>query len=183
MKTYSGSIQHIVWTNHTELLVIADTIDTGLNLIKFKLTLDRSIQLTEQSRLKLDFAVLNVSYNRTANLLAIQSSDGLVFKYNENLSVIDEFQLPQACPTFQLLKNPTSGHEVYIGATQYYRLYVNGVEVANNCSSFYVHDEYLLFTDHANTLKFVDLSKIRNTPVIFFKLTINERIEIIVEKY
>jgi hypothetical protein len=132
LKTYSGSIQHIVWTNHTELLVIADTIDTGLNLIKFKLTLDRSIQLTEQSRLKLDFAVLNVSYNRTANLLAIQSSDGLVFKYNENLSVIDEFQLPQACPTFQLLKNPTSGHEVYIGATQYYRLYVNGIEVANN---------------------------------------------------
>jgi len=160
LKTYSGSIQHIVWTNHTELLVIADTIDTGLNLIKFKLTLDRSI--------------------RTANLLAIQSSDGLVFKYNENLSVIDEFQLPQACPTFQLLKNPTSGHEVYIGATQYYRLYVNGIEVANNCSSFYVHDEYLLFTDHANTLKFVDLSKIRNTPVIFFKLSINERIRIIV---
>jgi hypothetical protein len=44
--------------------------------------------------------------------------------------------------------------------TQFYRLYVNKTEISNNCNSFYVHDEYLLLTDHTNTLKFVDLKKI-----------------------
>ena len=44
--------------------------------------------------------------------------------------------------------------------TQFYRLYANKIEISNNCNSFYVHDEYLLLTDHSNTLKFVDLKKI-----------------------
>ncbi len=44
--------------------------------------------------------------------------------------------------------------------TQFYRLYANKIEISNNCNSFYVHDEYLLLTDHTNTLKFVDLKKI-----------------------
>ena len=50
--------------------------------------------------------------------------------------------------------------DTLIGLTQYYRLYIDSVEVANNCNSFYVHDEFMLFTDHSNTLKFVNLSNI-----------------------
>jgi len=163
LNNYSGSVQQMVWINQTELLIIADIIGSGLNLIKLSLSLgenENQFQITEKSRFKLDFIVLNLSYNRNANRLAIQCIDGRVFKYDENLLVIDEFQFPQPCSTFQLIK--TNDREVYVGATQYYRLYFNRTEVSNNCSSFYVHDEYLLFTDHSNSLKFVNLSKTKD---------------------
>ena len=58
--------------------------------------------------------------------------------------------------------------EVYIGLTQFYRLYANKIEISNNCNSFFVHDEYLLFTDHSNVLKFVDLNKLSKIKIRHF---------------
>ena len=40
-----------------------------------------------------------------------------------------------------------------IGLTEHCRLYVNDKEIANNCSSFFIHDEYLLLTTTAHTLR------------------------------
>ena len=79
--------------------------------------------------------------------------------------IIDQFQFTQPCTTFSyvVLENQK---EVCIGTTQYYRLYAGKTEIANNCNSFYVHDTYLLFTDHTNTLKFVDLHKLSNSKLI-----------------
>lgn len=158
MKTYSGSIQHILWTTETDLVVVADIIGSGQTLLTFRIGFSEKLHLIEQLRIKLTIPVLNIAYNKKFKRLAVQSQTGLVLKYDENFTVLDEFQFPQACPKFQYFT--TNDLEAYVGCTQYYRLYVNKVEVANNCNSFYVHDEYLLFTDHANTLKFVDLGKI-----------------------
>ena len=43
--------------------------------------------------------------------------------------------------------------EVVIGLTEHSRLYVNDKEIANNCSSFFVHDEYLLLTTTSHVLR------------------------------
>lgn len=164
LKPYSGSIQHTLWTNENKLIVIADIIDSGLNLITFDLCVaENTYELTETSRLKLDFSILTMSYNKCAKKLAIQSSNGHVYKYDENMILIDEFSFSQPCTAFKFITIiDTKGikKEIYIGSTQYYRLYADNVEIANNCNSFYIHDEFLLFTDHSNTLKFVNLSKI-----------------------
>ena len=98
------------------------------------------------------------------------------------------FKFPQTCPQFAVFALPSSNRvslsmligklfksksvlstrfllvniikEVYIGLSQFCRLYVNKTEIANNCNSFYVHDENLIFTDHSGALKFIDLMKI-----------------------
>ena len=122
---------------------------------------------------------MNTHFNTVTNCLSIQYRNGQVHKYgiilylltnqlviikikltkDQNWIIMDQFQFPQPCPMFKTVK--TAEHkEAYIGLTQYYRLYANKIELSNNCSSFYIHDEYLLFTDHTNTLKFVDLKKI-----------------------
>ena len=167
LKNYSGSVQHIKWLNQTDIIIVADIADSGLNLILFQLNelADQSYELIEQKRTILEFPVLNISYNKTGQRLAIQSTTGSVIKYDKEFSFVDEFQFPQACPTFQFITIKDMkqvDQEVCIGTTQYYRLYADRVEIANNCNSFYVHDEFLLFTDHTNTLKFVDLAKISN---------------------
>jgi elongator complex protein 1 len=166
LKNYSGSVQHILWTDINELVVIADVVDNDLNLVSFKFESnkdkDKTFELTEKNRIKLNFPVLNVSYNRAAKKIAIQYSSGFVIKYDSELNYLDEFHFPQPCPTFELISAVDSNNklqDIYIGLTQYYRLYVNKFEIANNCNSFYIHDEFLLFTDHLNTLKFVHLQR------------------------
>ncbi|XP_073242058.1 elongator complex protein 1-like [Porites lutea] len=67
----------------------------------------------------------------------------------------EEVSLPQPC---QCVKIAFVGNEeVALGLTQHSRLYVNSKEVASNCSSFAVHDEFLLLTTHAHTLRFISL--------------------------
>ncbi len=88
------------------------------------------------------------------------------------MSVLNQFQFNQVCPTFNFIsiKNKNENLEdIFIGLTQYYRLYVNKIEIANNCNSFYVHDEFLLYTDHTNTLKFVKLQNLGR--FVEFKIT------------
>lgn len=43
--------------------------------------------------------------------------------------------------------------EVVIGLTEHSRLYMNDKEIASNCSSFFVHDEYLLLTTTSHVLR------------------------------
>ena len=43
--------------------------------------------------------------------------------------------------------------EVVIGLTEHSRLYMNDKEIANNCSSYFIHDEYLLLTTTSHTLR------------------------------
>jgi elongator complex protein 1 len=50
-------------------------------------------------------------------------------------------------------KNILFPQEVVIGLTEHSRLYVNDKEIANNCSSFFVHDEYLLLTTTSHVLR------------------------------
>ncbi len=81
---------------------------------------------------------------------------------DESLNLLDQFQFTQPCPTFNLIsvKSKSEPKEMLVGLTQYYRLYANKFEIANNCNSYFVHDEFLLFTDHTNTLKFVNLQRL-----------------------
>lgn len=46
-----------------------------------------------------------------------------------------------------------SFQEVVIGLTQHSRLYVNDREIANNCSSFFIHDDHLLLTTTSHVLR------------------------------
>ena len=36
------------------------------------------------------------------------------------------------------------------------------LEISNNCNSYYLHDDFLLLTDHTNILKFVQMGKLNN---------------------
>ena len=59
-----------------------------------------------------------------------------------------------------------------IGLTEHCRLYVNDKEIANNCSSFFVHDEYLLFTTTAHVLRSLSLQPDGKGKEVFQRLQI-----------
>ncbi|RNA26145.1 elongator complex 1 [Brachionus plicatilis] len=169
MKDYVWSVQHIVWTGIDKIVVIYENKISGFNFAELKLvsSQDKNIHLEKIADINLNFDVLNTYYNIVTNHLALQSTNGTVFKYVKKDSWIlinSDIKFPQTCPNFSISSIGTENNlkEICVGLSQFYRLYADGVELANNCTSFYVHDQFLLYTDHTNTLKFIDLNKLHN---------------------
>jgi len=51
--------------------------------------------------------------------------------------------------------------EAVVGLSQRYRLFVNDKEIATNCTSFSIHDDFLLLTTHSHTIRCIN----RATPL------------------
>ena len=132
----------------------------------FKLFFELKIKfLSKETRL--DAPVLNLAFNSKTKTLAMQLTNGEIHKYkngqltnwlfDNNLS---SARFPQPCTYFSICSTPDSlEKELCVGLTDFYRLYINHKEIANNCTSFYIHDKYILYTTHDNNLKFIDLKK------------------------
>jgi elongator complex protein 1 len=168
LKNYESSVQHVIWTNDNELVLIADTIN-GFKLLTCEIVRnDSKWAVIKKNEIDLESSILNVFYENN-QVLGLQTIDGTILKYEKGLKnewnlLNDTTKFLQPCSTFALVSvTCTTKHQqkyICIGLTQFYRLYADQVEIANNCSSFQIHDEYLIFTDHSNTIKFIKLSKL-----------------------
>jgi elongator complex protein 1 len=168
-KNYNTNIHHMIWTEENELVLIADCND-GITMITLDLISNQSLDLRIKNKLEINFNVYNAVFNSKSKHIALQSSTGQLYiyaKHNDNWSLIDDqFKFPQPCPNYSLVSLPSdenSNKEVFVGLSQFYRLYVDKTEVANNCNSFVIHDNFILFTDHTNNLKFIDLRKLNES--------------------
>ncbi len=90
MKNHNSSIQHIVWVNQNELLVILDpSDDLGFKLVQFEIgePVEGRVKLILKYETRLDFVPFNTDLNVKTNHLAIQASNGQVFKYGRFFKV------------------------------------------------------------------------------------------------
>ncbi|XP_065189160.1 putative elongator complex protein 1 [Sycon ciliatum] len=78
---------------------------------------------------------------------------------DNNIDVPSGLQLSVPCSSFGLCV--MGDEDVVLALTDHYRLFVNGFELSTNCTSFAVHDEYLLLTTHSHTCRCISLT----TPV------------------
>ncbi|XP_067016133.1 elongator complex protein 1-like [Acropora muricata] len=67
----------------------------------------------------------------------------------------EEVSLTRPCQTMKIAV--VGNEEVALGLTEHSRFYVNNKEVSSNCTSFAVHDEFILLTTHAHTLRCISL--------------------------
>ena len=65
---------------------------------------------------------------------------------------------PYPCTDDLLIRFFLCTQETVIGLTERYHLYLNNAELASNCTSFCLHDEFLLITTHSHMLQCVCLS-------------------------
>ncbi|CAH1797491.1 unnamed protein product [Owenia fusiformis] len=106
--------------------------------------------------------VMSMCHSSMKQLL-VQLNNGtlLDFHYDTDLEVgsvvphLDDSGLevvfPQPC--IHMAVCTLGGQDVVVGLTERYRFYVNDIEIATNCTSFAVHDDYLLLTTHAHTCR------------------------------
>jgi elongator complex protein 1 len=170
LKTHSSFINHILWISSKEIIAIISESNnsSGIACFEFEEAEDKPFCLNKKDHFSLNHNVYNVFFNHKSKTLAIQTIKNEIIKYKRNANQWDLietiFSFPQLCPNFSMvtLINEGTEREILIGLSKYYRLFIDKHEVATNCSSYYVHDEYLLFTDHSSSLKFISLRQLNN---------------------
>ncbi|KAK3610232.1 hypothetical protein CHS0354_022286 [Potamilus streckersoni] len=106
--------------------------------------------------------VYNVSCDPDSGDVAIQLTDGSVFKYDKDSDLVlpwetasgDELKFPLQCSQMSVCQ--IGGEMAVLGLTERYRFFVNDIEVASNCTSFAVHEEFLLLTTLVHTCRCIN---------------------------
>ncbi|XP_076443667.1 elongator complex protein 1-like isoform X2 [Babylonia areolata] len=156
-------VTHICWP-HRGVLVLSVAGDTGVCLYAAHLA-----QVSEDGTLPLgepvpvEDKVISLSVDpQNAGCVAVQLSSGHVLRFTcEEKMVLpwetasgEELRFPFPCTQVEVTS--LQGEEAVLGLTDRYRFYVNGVEVASNCTSFAVHDEFLLLTTLSHTVRCIN---------------------------
>ncbi|KAL8606732.1 hypothetical protein ACOMHN_018766 [Nucella lapillus] len=157
---FPSCISHLCWP-HRDVLVFSVQGETGVSLCTARMS-----QQPEGEKLRLGCAVpveddvISLSVNpQNASCVAVQLSTGHVLRFNYEEEMLlpwetadgGELRFPFACT--QVAVTTFQEEEAVLGLTDRYRFYVNGTEVASNCTSFAVHDEFLLLTTLSHTVR------------------------------
>lgn len=162
--TLTGNqIRHLTWFKEDLLAVVLDDLD-GNSLCFLKLVcIDGINMLSLLSKILVpeDVLVLFLSEDEKQNLYLEDGSGNIYEVINEgesfSLSNI-QITLPQPC-CYVSCKHMGDKNLVF-GLTNHFRLFFNTNELANNCTSFHLHDEFLLITTHSHTLRSIYLSSL-----------------------
>ncbi|XP_068740348.1 elongator complex protein 1-like [Montipora capricornis] len=120
-------------------------------------------------------SVLHLCVSPYTGSVFVQLQSGTLLRYisDENQASVlpwensfgEEVTFLQPCQTMKIAL--VGNEEVALGLTEHSRLYVNRKEVSSNCTSFAVHDEFVLLTTHAHTLRCISLlPDTRGLPVL-----------------
>ncbi|XP_053405572.1 putative elongator complex protein 1 [Mercenaria mercenaria] len=169
---YPLATSHFTWISEdTILFATVSTSESPHSVIhKAKMNCDK---ITVVGSTTVESRIFNTAYDPCTKCLAVQLVDGTVLKYTPEDEMLlpwettdgIEVQFPSPCTQMALCH--IGGETCVLGLTQRYRFYVNNVEVASNCTSFSVHDEFLLLTTLSHTCRCISLhTKVKDLPTL-----------------
>lgn len=154
------SLSHMVWLNNENFVLVYVDQNSGNHSVICNAEVQSEGSLIKiSSSSDLEDHVYKMAMSNDSEHIAVQLPNGSLLKYDPvNESVLpwedncgQEINFPLPCP--QMAVCNIGGQEVVLGLTDRYRLYVNNTEVATNCTSFAIHDEYLLLTTLSHTCR------------------------------
>ena len=170
------SKQHLTWLSKDELLFTILTSSGSQVLCHGKL-IDNTKSIKVVCEHPIEDAVYSLTVNHLSDTIAVQLSDGTLLKMksaddfptpweNANGEVVS---FPQPCT--QMAICDFDGEEVVLGLTERFRFFVNNFEVSNNCTSFGVHNDFLLLTTHSHTCRCIS----KSTKVAALQTLLNDK--------
>ena len=141
-------------------------------------------QLNEESKsfdiknqIKLSDKPIRLYKNPDYDDILLSLADGSVYKYSEKKKqLLSHKKFANSLTVIQTARkherkvesiedlldldneNTNESEEIFIGLTSKGRLFLNDQELSKECSSFYIHEKYVLFTTLSHKLRFIDLS-------------------------
>ncbi|EDO37251.1 predicted protein [Nematostella vectensis] len=163
-----GALHHVTWWRDDKLVGVvwnAMSQSEALCEITIKDKGEGGTELVVSHVTELDEPAMRVTSNPDTGSLAIQLVSGVILKYNSDKDgarvsqwlneIGQQVSLPQTCVQMRIAQ--IGNKEIILGLTSHYRLYADDKEVATNCTSFAVHDEFLLLSTHAHTCRCISL--------------------------
>ncbi|XP_062516736.1 elongator complex protein 1-like [Corticium candelabrum] len=167
------SIRHLKWWKADTFLSIAWQSDSRSDcLMEFGFEVDeacKTIAVTLRHKCLLEMPVLQLEANADTQTVVVEFINGSIVKYHSACKSDNvPFVLPWTMTAGQDVCFPlpavlietaiVGGEEVVLGLSDWARFFVNNDEIVQDCTSFAVHDEFILLTTHSHTCRFVPLS-------------------------
>jgi elongator complex protein 1 len=165
-------LRHLIWWTSDSLLGIFWQPDHRSDcILEFSLQIEELTETFEVSlrhQCQVEMPVLQLESNADTKTVIIEFIDGSIMVYNSDqksdsvpfvspwttkLGQEVSFSLPCAKIKTAVVDN----EEVVLGLSDWAKFYVNGKEVVGDCTSFAVHENFILLTTHSHTCRFIPL--------------------------
>ncbi|XP_039257546.2 elongator complex protein 1-like [Styela clava] len=154
----TSALHHWIWLNESKMFAVSPGMLPGIDLavlfeIDFESKSLKAIKITEIRGLVLSAILFNSS------CVLIQLQDGTILKCDiPSLGVSDytlpsgqPLKFPRSCP--QVTSCSFDGDPCIVGLSEHFRMYINDTEIASDCSSFSLHNDFLFMTTHSHKLR------------------------------
>jgi len=167
--------RQLTWINEDTLIVISHdlNVDNSLErLLCIKIEKEENdIKIVKTSEKIFDDnnnKIVRIICNSSTKDILMESSDASLYsvEIDNNLDIIYKpfeecLQLNDICPWLAVTyigKDEEQKTKCVIGLTSRNRLYANEKLIVSNCTSFYIHSDFLIFTTMTHTARFLPLN-------------------------
>ncbi|KAI8909371.1 IKI3 family-domain-containing protein [Powellomyces hirtus] len=175
--------RQLVYVNATTVAALAYNENTNEDAVatitfdaeSYKITGTHTVRFDEYSHVR---SLSRLQYNVPLSTLFAQAVDGRIAEIPlandaapSSTTLNLHAGLPTMCPWISAIDLPTTPasttrERVYLGLSGRNKLYANSTLISSDCTSFHVHNDFLILTTFTHTARFISL----NVPLSEFKL-------------
>ncbi|RUS86297.1 hypothetical protein EGW08_005941 [Elysia chlorotica] len=157
--TSASDLCHMLWISAEKIIMVAQgNSPSNSRLLLGCMKPEENAVVFEES-LEASSVIMSMAFNQETRNVALELDDGTIWKYvpgSKNLSPWINSQgkavsFPSPCTQISLTN--VGSEEVVVGLTERFRFFINNIEVASNCTSFGIHNDFLLLTTLSHTLR------------------------------
>eukprot|EP00118_Oscarella_pearsei_P010640 m.66422 g.66422 ORF g.66422 m.66422 type:complete len:1299 (+) comp35387_c1_seq2:23-3919(+) len=163
-------LRNLLWWKPSVAWAIGFQPDSQADCL-FEMTLlvdEKKLRVCLRKCFSFDLPVLQLYFNADTGMLMVEYVDGSLATYVEggdnSVPFFDSwtdrsgkpYVFPHPC--FHIATTVFKSAEVPVGLSDWHRFYVDSKEIARDCTSFAIHNDFLLFTTHQHTCEFLPLA-------------------------
>ncbi|KAH9491520.1 putative elongator complex protein 1, partial [Bulinus truncatus] len=155
-------ILHLLWLSESQFLFVTSGHSISVLHRAEICQEDKSLQIRASVELKK--FVLAIAINEENNTVAIELAGGEVLKYSPDQNTVQPWLSPSGqsvsfpYPCIEMAVASLGQQEIVLGRTERFRFFINNIEIASNCTSFKVHNDFILLTTFSHTIRCISRS-------------------------
>ena len=105
--------------------------------------------------------IIRVYHSAELDVTVVQTAVGAIYrlvKDGNNYCLVHEAEFPSACPSFSAVAMGANHKTAWIGLNDRNNLFINDAVITKECTSFFVHTEFLIVTTLSHSVHFILLA-------------------------
>ncbi|GFR86599.1 elongator complex protein 1 [Elysia marginata] len=152
-------LRHMLWVSKENIIMVAQGKSFSASVLLLGTIKLEESRIDFEGSVEMSSVILSLAFNQDTKNVAVELDDGTVLKYVPASKALTPWVNTQGravsfpSPCTQIALTCVGSEEVVLGLTERFRFFVHGIEIASNCTSFGVHNDFLLLTTLSHTLR------------------------------